>query len=85
MGLGAILFGTWQHLGVRLVEVGAIFSSVFLLPFAAILAFSPGPSDVVGVALRFLFGTTAILILLTDVILIRTARVSRNGRRLLIH
>lgn len=85
MGFGAILFETWQHLGVRLVEVGAIFSTVFLLPFAVTLAVLPGPWDIGVVTLRCLFGTTAILILLTDVILIRTARAHRNARRLLIH
>ena len=80
MGVGAIPIGTRQRLGLRLPQVGAVFASVFLFPLAAILTFSPGPWDVVGLALRSLFGLTAILIALSDVVLIRTARALRKVR-----
>ena len=42
MGAGTIVAGTRQHLGLRLTQIGAVFSSVFLLPLAAVGAFSPG-------------------------------------------
>jgi hypothetical protein len=86
MAFGAILFETQQHLGIRLLQVGSVFASVFLFPLAAIGAFVPGgPWDIVGIALRCLFATTAILILLTDVVLIRTVRGHRKAQRVPIH
>jgi hypothetical protein len=78
MGVGAVLSGTSQHLGLRLVQVGAVFVSVFLFPLAVILTFSPGPWDIGGVALTSLFALTAVLIVLSDVLLIRTARALRK-------
>jgi hypothetical protein len=80
MGVGAIVAGTRQRLGLRLTQIGAVFSSVFLVPLAAVGAFSPGgPWDIGVVALRCLFAITAILVVLIDVALIRTARAQKSA------
>ena len=86
IAVGAILFGKQQHLGIRVMQVGSVFASVFLFPLAAIVAFVPGgPWDILGLALRALFGTTAILILMTDVALVRAARAQRKAQRVPAH
>ena len=86
MGIGAVLAGRREHLGVRLTQIAAIFASVFLFPLAAILTFVPGgPWDIIGVALRALFGTTDILILMTDVALITAVCAHRKAQRVPAH
>lgn len=63
MVVGTALCGIKQHLGIRLMQVGAIFTSALVFPLAARFAF-------------FLW-TTAILTVLTDVTLISTARAHK--------
>ena len=81
MGIGAIAAGRSPRVGRVLMSSGAVFASVFLVPYGVAMMFSRLILDISALSILSLSVATVVLVICSDVALVSEARSKRAVQR----